>query len=135
MMMIRTVLMTLVGIAAVYATEQQGGTLLRGAGGNIPELLGAEELIDVEAGEKSCTYEPFTFGSDNCPVGYYCNIGKGKCVYTGVAKVRGVCKPSPTSCPANGNNKVCGCDRSTWKSPCEAAKFGENIAYDGVCRV
>jgi hypothetical protein len=141
MMMIRTLLMTLVSIVVAYATEQHGGNLLRGAGGNIPELLGAEQLVDVDAvcvgckkpRQSSCTYE-FKFGTDNCPMSYYCDIGKGTCLDTGVAKVRGVCKLMSRSCPANEYNMVCGCDGSTWTSPCEAAKFGENIAYNGVCR-
>ncbi len=140
MMMIRTVLVTLVSITAVYATEQHGGTLLRGAGGNIPELLGAEQLVDVDAvcvgckkpRKTSCTYE-FKFGTDNCPSGY-CNIGKGTCLDTGVSKTSGVCKPMPSSCPANQNEMVCGCDGSTWSSPCMAAKFGVNVAYNGVCK-
>jgi hypothetical protein len=29
---------------------------------------------------------------------------------------------------------VCGCDGSTWTSPCEAAKFGFNVAHNGVCK-
>lgn len=129
MMMIRTIL-TLVSIAAVQAAGQDYGTLLRGAGGNIPELLGAEELVESS---KSCTYET-EFGTDNCPSGNYCHIGKGTCMDTGVFKQRGVCKPMPRSCPANQYEMVCGCDGSTWSSPCMAAKFGFNIAHNGVCK-
>jgi hypothetical protein len=132
MMMIRNVFMMLVSIAAVYAAEQHTGTLLRGAGGNAPELLGAVELIGIEAG-KSCKYE-FKFGTDDCPSGNYCHIGNGMCLDTGVRNQRGVCKPMPMSCPANQFEMVCGCDGSTWTSPCEAAKFGFNVAHNGVCK-
>ncbi len=142
-MMIRTVLMSLVSIVVVYATEQHGdgGTLLRGAGGNIPELIGAEQLVDVDAvcvgckkpRQASCTYN-FKFQTGNCPIGNYCAIGKGTCLDVGVRNQSGVCKPMPMSCPANKYEMVCGCDGSTWSSPCEAAKFGMNIAHNGVCR-
>ncbi|KAL3810733.1 hypothetical protein ACHAXA_003343 [Cyclostephanos tholiformis] len=132
-MMIQTLLTTLVTIAATYAAEQHDGILLRGAGGNIPDLLGAEKLVDVGAkkNKKNCTY--FSPGSDDCPVGNYCDIGKGTCMDTGVLKQRGVCKPMPSKCPTNKLNMVCGCDGSTWSSPCEAAKFAMNIKHMGVC--
>ncbi len=51
MMMIRIVLSALAMAAAYATTEQQDGrdgTLLRGSA-IIPELIGAEQLVDVEA--------------------------------------------------------------------------------------
>jgi hypothetical protein len=73
MMMFRNLLATLaISLTAVYATEQQDGTLLRGgAGGITPELIGAEQLVDVEGRCVGCQPD-YCYPERGAVADYYC---------------------------------------------------------------
>lgn len=75
MMTIRNLLLATLAIsmtATVYATEHQEGTLLRGgAGGITPELIGAEQLVDVEGRCVGCQPN-YCYAERGAVADYYC---------------------------------------------------------------
>jgi hypothetical protein len=76
MMMIRIALTTLaISVAAVYAAEQQDavssdGAHLRG-GAIVPELIGAEQLVDVEAHCVGCQPD-YCYDYKGAVADYFC---------------------------------------------------------------
>jgi hypothetical protein len=73
MMMIRIVV-TALAVATVYATTEQqesrDGTLLRGSA-IIPELIGAEQLVDVEAHCVGCQPD-YCYADKGAEADYFC---------------------------------------------------------------
>lgn len=64
-----------------------------------------------------------------CPTSMYCDYSSGfiKC------NTIGVCKERPTTC-SRIEEPVCSCNNKTYKNECEAAKDGQAINHQGVCK-
>ncbi|KAL3762349.1 hypothetical protein ACHAWU_003854 [Discostella pseudostelligera] len=110
MMTIRNLLLATLAISltAVYATEHQDGTLLRGgAGGITPELIGAEQLVDVEGRCVGCQPN-YCYAERGAVADYYCyRNGFPKCC----SQTKGNCpvnsQPGCECFDANGNQFDC----------------------------
>ena len=129
MMMFRTVLAILaISTATVYA-DDDSSSRLRGAVA-IPELIGAEELVDVESPcIGCCTY--YGPKKDNCSSTKYCSLPVGSCRMTNQAI--GACATKHVACVFE-NDPQCGCDGKTYASKCMATGNGVNIKHRGACR-
>jgi len=64
-----------------------------------------------------------------CGATEFCNFAPGSC---GNASPSGACITPPTSCP-DVSTPVCGCDRKTYKSACEASKAMVPIFAPNEC--
>jgi hypothetical protein len=110
-----------------------------------PLLTNPAELVCSDGTEPMCKRDPATglcsfqceaagaCGTEagkGCPSGQYCWFREGLC---GVGS-GGQCTTQPSECnPSVTEESVCGCDGTTYASPCEAAKLGVNIAFAGAC--
>jgi hypothetical protein len=67
--------------------------------------------------------------NDDCgfpDTGRYCDKTPGDCAGLGA------CAASPVDCPPV-EEPLCACAGDTYSSECEAARFGQSVAYDGAC--
>ncbi len=60
----------------------------------------------------------------------YCHFMDGVC---GAGSALGTCNPVPTTCAGAAPSPVCGCDRKTYASACEAQQAGTSVAAQGAC--
>ena len=67
------------------------------------------------------------FTNEECGAGSYCAAPPGHC------SDPGACDRRPAACPADLFDPVCGCDGTTYPSPCEAAAAGVRVAAPGTC--
>jgi len=66
---------------------------------------------------------------DFCGRDMFCAVPAGMCHS---AIVRGICLPTPQRC-AEETRPVCGCDGTSYRNRCEAARAGVSIAHRGSC--
>jgi hypothetical protein len=65
-----------------------------------------------------------------CQAGTYCHYLDGIC---GAGQATGTCDAVPTSCANAPQSPVCGCDKKTYNSTCEAQAAGISITSTGAC--
>lgn len=128
--------------AAVYQaiTDKEGGYYfdalppgthhMRVAAENYETWQGAVELIAGTENVKNIELMPVMedcIDNGSCPDGQYCQKAPGKCGGPGR------CVARPEVC-TDIYEPVCGCDATTYSSPCVAAAQGVSIDYAGECR-
>lgn len=70
-------------------------------------------------------------GLQPCLAGEYCRQPK----HCGTTDITGFCVVRPKTCPLNvKKSPVCGCNKKTYVSECQAASEGVSIRKTGVCR-
>jgi hypothetical protein len=91
-------------------------------------LFGLALLIGCQS--KSGGTEIACGGSMNfaCPADMYCQLTDN----CGGIDRNGICRPRPIQCKAE-SKPVCGCDGSTYSSPCFAAAKGVSVKADRQC--
>lgn len=67
---------------------------------------------------------------DTCGAGEFCAYAPGS--LCGAADATAQCEPKPTACPTI-SAPVCGCDRKTYASSCDANLHGQGVYSNGAC--
>lgn len=95
------------------------------SGGPCPAIL-CPPPVDAGA-ERSCG----GWSGETCGPDEVCDYPDGS--YCGGDDSLGVCIPRPEACPEPACRPVCGCDRETYCSPCDAHAAGTDVMSDGAC--
>lgn len=91
------------------------------------------ELYGDCCGDKkqTCDQENACSHNDDCPTSQYCQFAVGGCES---AMPLGQCADRPMTCDGTYDVAVCGCDKMTYYSRCEAAAAGVSLlSDDGHC--